>query len=148
MTQRLALLDFAHLDIIFELKIIPIFKIFYKLMIFKLVLFSDVADYRLQDPDFEKQFGCTITKTLQKPDRHKLFEVKWLTLTFLKNLLFPKWAFIKNVAKHCFLLSIDFALNYEQLDENGVNNGIMRQPVAARSPRTISYIIFVEIFLL
>jgi hypothetical protein len=76
MTQRLALLDFAHLDIIFELKIIPIFKIFYKLMIFKLVLFSDVADYRLQDPDFEKQFGCTITKTLQKPDRHKLFEVK------------------------------------------------------------------------
>ena len=36
---------------------------------------SDVADYRLQDPDFEKQFGCNITKTLQKPDRHKLFEV-------------------------------------------------------------------------
>ena len=53
--------------------------------------FSDVADFRLQDPDFEEQFGCNITKTLQKPDRHKLFEVRILITisTFLYLFVFP-----------------------------------------------------------
>ena len=51
-----------------------------------LFFISDVADYRLQDPDFEKQFGCNITKTLQKPDRHKLFEVRNFVCGIIKSL--------------------------------------------------------------
>merc|ERR550532_3299686 len=54
----------------------------------------DVADYRLQDPDFEKQFGCNITKTLQKPDRHKLFEGR---VFYLTPSIFPSWKKLKVV---------------------------------------------------
>ena len=37
---------------------------------------SDPSKYQLQESDFEKTFSCNIAKTLQKPDRHKLFEVR------------------------------------------------------------------------
>ena len=50
--------------------------------------FTDPAEYHLQDPDFEKKFNCNITKTLQKPDRHKLFEVRAISFTFLKVKIF------------------------------------------------------------
>ncbi len=35
----------------------------------------DISKYRLEDSGFERTFGCNLLKTLQKPDRHKLFEV-------------------------------------------------------------------------
>ena len=56
----------------------PIF--IYFIMDFILILFfgyiSDPSKYQLQESDFEKTFSCNIAKTLQKPDRHKLFEVR------------------------------------------------------------------------
>jgi len=54
----------------------------------------DVADFRLQDPDFEEQFGCNITKTLQKPDRHKLFGGR---VFYLTPSIFPSWKKLKVV---------------------------------------------------
>ena len=44
-----------------------------------------MKDFRLQDSDFEKTFGCNLTKMLAKQDRHKLFEVSFINESILKN---------------------------------------------------------------
>ena len=44
-----------------------------------------MKDFRLQDSDFEKTFGCNLTKMLAKQDRHKLFEVSFIYESILKN---------------------------------------------------------------
>ena len=46
-----------------------------------------MKDFRLQDSDFEKTFGCNLTKMLAKQDRHKLFEVSFIDESILKNVL-------------------------------------------------------------
>eukprot|EP00093_Oithona_nana_P001783 01783.XXX_4517_412_1 [CDS] Oithona nana genome sequencing. len=54
----------------------------------------DVKDYRLQDSDFEKTFGCNLTKMLAKQDRHKLFEGRTFYLT---PSIKPTWKQLKLV---------------------------------------------------
>jgi len=54
----------------------------------------DVKDFRLQDSDFEKTFGCNLTKMLAKQDRHKLFEGRTFYLT---PSIKPTWKQLKLV---------------------------------------------------
>jgi len=54
----------------------------------------DPSKYQLQESDFEKTFSCNIAKTLQKPDRHKLFEGR---IFYLTPSIHPSWKKLKQV---------------------------------------------------
>lgn len=56
--------------------------------------FLDPGNYRLHDPEFEKTFGCNVLKTLQKLDRHKLFEGR---IFYLTPSITPSWKKLKLV---------------------------------------------------